>query len=154
MAEMSNTLVPKHSLPNELEFHNALVAGLARAAKNCGRGTLADAMGISGRALDKIFAGGQTRAKHLFDALAAADCVLDDIADLYRRKFVLKGLSEGERLAPTLCAALHKVIDAEADGITDHRELLAMETELRAASKKIDALLDRITEVRKPRSVA
>ncbi len=147
-------MVHKVSIPNELEFQQAMVMGLARAAMKSGRGRLADKMGISGRALDKIFAGGATRAKHLFDAMAASDCVLDDIAALYQRKFVLR--MDGDRstgAAAPVVAALQKIIDMEADGVDDHRELLGMEGELRAADKAIGALIAKIEELRRPREV-
>lgn len=140
----------------EPEFHAALIAGLARAAKNVGRGTLADRMQMSGRGLDKIFAGSTPFAKREWDALAACPTALDDIADLYGKRIVPKGsiCDTDAKAAPALVAALHKVIEAEADGVIDHREVLAMEPELIAAEQAVQVLRARIADIRKPRSVA
>jgi hypothetical protein len=131
-----------------------MVAGLARAAHRAGPGTLADKMGITAQALNKIMSGGMTRAKHLFDALAACPDVLDDVAALYKSKLVPQTTGTQTRSAPVIVAALHKIIEAEADGSMDHVELLEMEAELAAAEKTIGALRNRINEIRKPRSVA
>lgn len=147
-------VVRNHSIVSEPEFHDALIAGLARAARTAGRGSLADAMLISGRGLDKIFAGSTPSAKREWDALNADQSALDEVASLYGVRLVPEGslCDTDMKAAPALAAALHRIVDAEADGTIDHRELLGMEPELIAAEQRIKALRARITDLRKPRA--
>lgn len=58
-----------------------------------------------------------------------------------------------KQAAPCIVSLLHKVIEAERDGRIDHAELLAMKDELAEARTCIDALLEGISEIRKPREV-
>lgn len=149
----SNPVVPKTGPVTKPEFHAALCEGLSRAARKMGgMNKLADALEITPKGLNKIFAGSIPCPKRLFDALLHDEHIMDEVAALYRRKIVPK-VAEANRAAPALAAALHKVIDAEVDGEIDHQELLAMESELRDADKRINAMLHRIAEIRKPRAV-
>jgi hypothetical protein len=128
--------------------------GLSRAAQKLGGvGSLANKLDMTTQGLGKVFSGSLPCIKRLFDALEHDETLLDDVAALYRRKIVSK-IDEATRAAPALAAALHKVIDAEADGSIDHQELLGMENELRDADKRINAMLERIAEIKKPRAVA
>lgn len=149
-----NKVVSESHRVTQQEFHAALIEGLARAARRLkGRGALADALDMTPQGLNKVFGGSMPCVKRLFDALAVDDHILDDVADLYQRKLIHRDSGDEESAAPALVAALHKIIEAEADGVKDHVELLDMEDELRRASKTIDCLLDRIAQIRRPREV-
>lgn len=80
-----NLVVPKNQPPSEQQYHDALIAGLARCAKEIGRGTLADKSFRSTRALDKLFSGGSTdtSGKGLLDFLCAHPGALDEVLALY-----------------------------------------------------------------------
>lgn len=151
---MSNSVVANYRPVTKDEFHSALVVGLSRAAQRQGSiAALANKLDMTPQGLAKVFSGSLPCVKRLFDALQHDEHILDDVAGLYRRKIVPKEFQQ-QRLAPALVAALHKIIEAEADGEgIDHQELLGMEAELRDADKRINALLHRIAEIRKPRQV-
>lgn len=149
-------VVPETIDVTEDQFHGAMIAGLGRAEQKVGRGALAYAMDLKSiKALTNIFAGTAPHPKRLWDTLAVEKTALDDIAKLYRvrivdadREFICT-----ECAAPALVSALKKVIEAEADGHKDHRELIDMEPELRAARAKLDAMIDVIDGLRRPRAV-
>ena len=136
------------------EFHAALRMGLDRLAIKLGsKSRAAAALQMSPQAYAGVESGSVPCVKRLFGALEHDETVLDDVAALYRRKIISRehGL---ERAAPALVAALHKVIEAEADGRITHDELLGMEAELRDAEKRLAGMLERIAEIRRPRGVA
>lgn len=135
------------------EFHAALMAGLCRMAGKLGsKSRAAAALQMTPQAYAETEKGSVPHVKRLFEALAHDEHVLDDIASLYSRKVVPDG-KEIDRAAPALVAALHKVIEAEADGRITHDELLAMEPELRNAEKRLSGMLQKIADIRKPREV-
>lgn len=149
---MNNSVVHKGSPVSEQEFHRALTEGLYRARRKFQHTKeFAKSLGLTAPALTKIYNGGLTSPKRLFDALSIDESVLDDIAALYGRKLVPADSCHERSAAPPVVAALHKIIEAEADGVKKDSELLAMESELRAAEKSIGGLLCRITEIRKMR---
>lgn len=153
----SSNVVPAKSDVAETDFLNAMVTGLARAQSRVGsQKALAYVMDLSPKQVGNIMAGGSTDPKRLWDVRAVEPTVLDDIADLYGVRIVPKGAvcSTDTKLSVATCALLKKAIDAELDGIEDHQELLDMEAELRTARTLIDARLERIAEIRKPREVA
>lgn len=125
---LDTLVVPKPAGPSELQYHDALVLGLARSAANVGRGNLADRSKRTTRALDKLFSGAcaDTSGKGLLDFLLADPSALDEVLGLY-----------GYQLAPTNCApALDFEIIADTaaltaahteamrDGIRKHRETI------------------------------
>jgi hypothetical protein len=151
---LSKTVVDQVGPVTKDEFHAALCMGLSRAAQSLGGiGHLANKLDMTTQGLGKVFSGSLPCIKRLFDALEHDEHLLDDVAALYRRKIIPK-VREDNRAAPALAAALKKVIDAECDGSIDHQELLAMEAELRDADKRINSMLHRIAEIKKPRVVA
>lgn len=148
-----NRVVSETAPVRQQEFHAALIEGLARAARKLGgRGALADALDMTPQALGKVFNGSMPCVKRLFDALSRDEHILDDVAALYRKKIVPRRPDEASVALP-LAAALHKVIEAEADGVKDHQELLEMEPELRRAEKVLCGLIEQINEIRRPREV-
>lgn len=155
----SNTVVSKVKPIGEQEFHLALVCGLHRCARRLGgMGALADALDITPPGLRKLLNGSVPCLKRVLDAQGkrsdgALDDILDDVTALYERKFITMLEAQRSNATLPLAAALHKVAAAESDGIKTDAELLDMEDELRAAGRMIDALLDRIAEVRRPRAV-
>lgn len=149
------SVLPPVSSVSELEFHNAMVAGLARAQVSLGSPkALAYVMDLSKKQVGNIMAGASTDPKRLWDVMAAADGSLDEIAELYGKRIVPKDAvcTTDAKLSVATCALLKKAIDAELDGIEDHRELLDMEHELRAMRAMIDARLEKITALRAPRA--
>ena len=152
-----STVVPVKSVVTEAQFHNAMIRGLSRAADTLGsQKALAFVMDVSSKQLGNVMAGASTDPKRLWDAREIEPTVLDDIADLYGVRVVPKDAvcSNDSKLSVATCALLKKAIDAELDGTEDHRELLDMEGELRAMRTLIDARLERIAELRRPRGVA
>lgn len=139
---------------SEDQFHDSLMCGISRMVVKLGSKTAAaKALSMTTQNLALVYDGSVPCAIRLFNALQYDEHLLDEVAALYRKKVVPKHHQE-ERAAPALAAALHKVIDAEEDGEIDHQELLAMECELRDADKRINAMLHRIAEIRKPRCVS
>ncbi len=155
MTARYDSVLGKNNLPNQADFLAQMTIGLSRAAAKVGRGSLADTLDLSGPGLDNLFTGTMPKAKRLFDMLAADFSALDEIADLYGARVVPKGsiCDTDQKAAPALVAALHKVIEAEADGTIDHIELLGMEREVIAAEQAIQLIRSRITELRTPRAV-
>jgi hypothetical protein len=136
------------------EFHEALSLGLSRlVVKVGGKGRAAAALQMTRQAFIEVENGTVPHVKRLFEALSHDETILDDVAALYRKK-VIPDARDQNRAAPALVAALHKVIEAEADGSITHPELLAMEAELRDAEKRLCGMLQRIAEIRKPTAVA
>jgi hypothetical protein len=155
----AHSVVSKSRDVSEPEFHAALIVGLARCGSRLGgNSNLAAALGMTQQGLGKVFNGSVPCMKRLYDAMRRSkdlDDLLDDVHNLYEKKMIDKGQSiERRSCAAPIVAALHKIIEAEEDGVKDHRELLEMEQELRHADKILNALLDRITDIRKPRSVS
>lgn len=133
MAELFNTVVPKKDPITESQFHELIVAGLARVAAKIGRGNLADRMGRTTRALDKVFGGSTPDAKALFDALKADATVLDELAAAYG--FQLVPIGEAAEpdlsLAAGLCDGASELMKANSDGNRDHRETMRVAEILR-----------------------
>lgn len=154
---LDSNVVPRKAPVTEAQFLNAMVTGLARAQASLGsQKALAYVMDLSTKQVGNIMAGGSTDPKRLWDVREAEPSALDDIADLYGCRVVPKEAvcSTDAKLSVATCALLAKAIDAELDGIEDHRELLGMEHELRQLRTLIDARLVRITALRAPREVA
>lgn len=128
MTEKFNLVVPNRQAPTELQYHQALVSGLARVAVHTGRGNLADKSNRTTRALDKLFSGScnDTSGKGLLDFLNADPTALDEVLAIY-----------GFQLAPVSaqCAPDFAIIadaaeivatytDALRDGHRDHRDTI------------------------------
>lgn len=85
----AGTVVTPVRAPTEQEFHASMIAGLARAAvKLGGRGALADKMDMTSAGLKKVFDGGMTSPKRLFDLLEHDETVLNDVATRYGKRLV------------------------------------------------------------------
>lgn len=149
--------MPVNGVPvvSDDEFHEALTLGLDRMVVRLGgKGRAAAALQMSRQSYIEVENGTVPHVKRLFESLRHEETILDDVAKLYHVKVVPDG-SDIDRAAPALVAALHKVIEAEADGKIKHDELLAMEPELRDAEKRLCAMLERIAGLRsKPRAVS
>lgn len=155
---MSDASVVCEKLPvPQVRYHAALHSGIERVCAKLGKHALRERMDLSRTGLDNILNGTSVPSeKRLWDLLPDDESVLDDLADLYNKQIVPKGAicDISLRAAPALVAALHKVIEGEADGTLDHNELLAMERELIDAEQTIHRLRARISDIRKPREVA
>jgi hypothetical protein len=133
MTELFNPVVPKRHDVSEPQFHNLIVAGLARVAAKIGRGNLADRMGRTTRALDKVFAGSTPDAKAMFDALAADPTALDELAAAYGFQLVPlnRDCETDLSLAAGLCDGASELMKANSDGDRNHRETLRVAEILR-----------------------
>lgn len=150
------TIVRKINGPSKSELHDLLMIGWARCIAAYGRGAFADALEISAVGIDKQLAGSMPDFATICHALLLDPHVLDDVMARLGKRIVDKDAvcSTDQRASAVLVAALKKSIEAEADGHIDHNELLGMEAELRATRAVVDALLQRITDLRKPRVAA
>lgn len=133
MPESQSPVVPKSPPKTEADFHDLVVAGLARVAVKIGRGTLADKMGRTTRALDKVFGGSTPEAKALWDATTADPTVLDEIAAAYGFVLIpMQDESAGDlTTAAGLCHAAAELIQSYEDGVRDHRETMKVADMLR-----------------------
>lgn len=143
----ARTVLQQITPPDEARFHMLLVQGLARIAAKHTRGKLADAMGRSGRQLDNVFGGADPKPKALFDALALDPTALDEVIGAYGLRIVPvtegSAVQEDMRLAAGISAGLSKLIDANADGVRDHNETLAIAAVIRP---HIGALLNIVSQ--------
>jgi hypothetical protein len=160
--DQSDTVVRKRSIPSEGEFHALLIAGLARASARIGRGALADQMDMSGRGLDKVFAGSHPSAKRVFDVLFACDDVLDDVADRYGKRLVDKAaVCDVDDLSLLLARVNLKIQEAQhpdspgGENIT-HGEYLGAEQLMRELHAATGRWIEKCKSIREPslRSVA
>lgn len=152
MPETLNLVVPERRPPGELQYHEALVAGLARSAAAIGRGNLADKSNRTTRALDKLFSGSSadTSGKGLLDFTLADPTALDEVLALY-----------GLQLAPLdpSCAIDFEIIadaaaltaehtDAMRDGRRDHRETIRIADKARPVVQRYSAIIAEADELR------
>lgn len=139
--------------PDEAQFHALLVQGLARVAATHSRGKLSDAMGRSGRQLDNVFAGADPKAKALFDALTLDPTALDEVLAAYglRAMPATASLQDDMRLAAGISAGLAKLIDANADGVRDHNETLAIAAVIRPHIGALQTIINQADELTRPR---
>jgi hypothetical protein len=146
-----NPVVHQSSRPSEQQFHSAFTDGLRQLRRKFATdAALAAALGMTTAGLRKIYNGGLTCPKRMWDAISLDETFLDDIAALYGKKIVPESHGDG-RAAPTIVALLHEVIEAEADGKMTNGELLAMDDELAAAEKIIGGLRASVRKVKQAR---
>jgi hypothetical protein len=150
------TVVPKVNAVTKAELHAKLMVGWNRCIGNFGKGAFADALEITGPGLDRQLTGSMPDFATICTALLLDRHVLDEVMDALELRIVDRGAvcSTDQRASTVLVAALKKSIEAEADGHIDHNELLGMEAELRATRALVDDLLQRISDIRKPRVAA
>lgn len=146
-----NPVVHQSSSPTEQQFHHAFTERLRLMRRKFDtEKAFAKALGLTTKGLSKIYNGGLTSPKRMFDALFQDENILDDVAALYGKKIVPSDSGDG-RAAPTIVALLHEVIEAEADGEMSDAELLAMDDELAAAEKIIGGLRSSVRKVKATR---
>lgn len=160
MTDDLNLVVPENAPrrelkgPDELQYHQALIAGLARVATKIGRGNLADKSQRTTRALDKLFFGSNmdTSGYGLLNFLLADPTALDEVLALYGlgiHHLSAVGADEFSTIAD--CASLTaEHTDAMRDGKRDHRETLRIADKARpviAAYSGIIAAADRLRGV-------
>jgi hypothetical protein len=133
MSLKRNSVLPKRTFPDASRFHALFIAGLARVSAKLGRGTVADAMGRSSRALDNMFGGSCPTAKALLDTLAADETTLDELLAEYGFRLVPLDASRVSDLdlAAAVIGAMGNLVQANSNGIRDHNETLALGALLR-----------------------
>ncbi|MBB4642344.1 hypothetical protein [Rhizorhapis suberifaciens] len=150
MTQRSNIVVPKRQKPDEQQFHALMVAGLARTAAKVGRGTLADSMGRTVRALDKVFAGSCPEPKALFDLLVDEPQALDELYARYGFKLapLTADAANDFHTAADLARAAGAFMDALSDGQRDHLETLALGALFRDLLPRIQAVVSDADRIR------
>jgi len=145
MPEDFNLVVPQRRAPSELEYHEALVAGLARIAARIGRGNLADKSNRTTRALDKLFSGASsdTTGKGLLDFLCADPEALDEVLALYGYQLAPRGSAKAEDFSIIADAAALTAEHTEAmrDGHRCHRETIRIAEKARPVVAKYSAII-------------
>lgn len=138
-------VVPVRSGPSELQYHQALVSGLARVAAKTGRGNLADRSHRTTRALDKLFSGAcaDTSGKGLLDFLCADPTALDEVLALYGLKLSPVEAEAGQDFTTIAdsAALLATFTDAMRDGRRDHRETIAIAEKARGVVPHLTAII-------------
>lgn len=147
------TVLPAITPPDEARFHLLLVQGLARVAARHGMGKLSDAMGRTGRQLGNVFGGADPKPKALFDALTLDPTALDEVLAAYGLRAVPSAQSTEDdmRLAAGISAGLAKLIDANADGVRDHNETLAIAAAMRPHIGALQNIIHQADELTRPR---
>lgn len=145
MAELFNPVVPNNASVGELQYHQALVAGLARVAGHLGRGNLADKSNRTTRALDKLFSGAvsDTSGKGLLDFLKADPSALDEVLALYGFQLAPIGrdsVLDFEIIADTAALAAEHT-EAMRDGRRDHRETIAIADKARPVVARYQGII-------------
>lgn len=152
MADRAHPAVPKIAPPNELDYYNALIAGLARVAAQIGRGTLADKAKRTTRAMDKLFAGDSmdTSGKGLLDFLAADASILDEVVALYGFRLVPTGSVESDDMSviADLMALAAKHTAAIRDGRRDHKETIEIANMARMVVATYSAIIEQADDLR------
>lgn len=153
----SKTVVRKRQHVTEQRFHALMIAGLARAAVSLGgKGALADRMDLTGAGLAKIFAGGMTNPKRLWDLLEHEPTALDDVAKAYGWKLVDKdSVCDTDDVAVLLARLLLWLESAKHPQSPGGRrivtsELTPVEAVIRELHGATGAWIDIIDEARAP----
>lgn len=152
MADFLNPVVPNTHSPTELQYHQALVAGLARAALHVGRGNLADKSGRTTRALDKLFSGAcaDTSGKGLLDFLKADPSALAEVFALYGYQIVPLNADTAidfEVIADA-SALIAEHTEAMRDGNRDHRETCRIADKARPVIARYSAIVQEADAIR------
>lgn len=145
MTDDLNLVVPVRNAPTEVQYHQALVSGLARVAGKTGRGNLADKSNRTTRALDKLFSGAcaDTSGKGLLDFLMADHTALDEVLALYGAKLAPLDADPGADFATIAdsAALIATFTDALRDGRRDHRETIAIADKARSVVPHLTAII-------------
>jgi hypothetical protein len=152
MAETINLVVPVRRVPSELQYHEALVAGLARVAAGIGRGNLADKSNRTTRALDKLFSGSSadTSGKGLLDFLLADPTTLDEVLALYGFQLTPSSCDpvlDFEIIADTAALAAEHT-NAMRDGRREHRETIRIADKARPVVARYSAIIAEADQIR------
>jgi hypothetical protein len=152
MAETLNLVVPDRRPPSELQYHEALVAGLARAAASIGRGNLADKSHRTTRALDKLFSGSSadTSGKGLLDFLLADPTALDEVLALYGVQLAPLDPSRAIdfEIIADAAALTAEHTNAMRDGVRNHRETIRIADKARPVVQKYSAIIAEADQIR------
>jgi hypothetical protein len=147
---MAGPVVPETIILDEQEFQGRLVAGFSRCIVGAGKPRFALDLGMSTRGLDKVLAGSTPKGHSIFNVRSRHPTALDELLTGYRSRIVPDSAvcSTDQGAGLKLIRAAAKCIEAEADGQTDHLELLGMEVELREAAALIAGRLARIDRLK------
>ena len=162
MADDRNTVVPNHKPQSETAFRNAWLVTLAGMCAKHGDDQVALWLGISERHLRNVRSGSSLpSADKLWNLLAYDATAHDEMDALYGFRTVpLDALCSTDPLTRDLIALANEVAqseDIESPGgvtVTDHELLQKDEHRMRRVYNTLGVWLDRISAMRRPRSVA
>ena len=162
MADDRNTVVPNHKPQSETAFRNAWLVTLARMCAKHGDDQVALWLGISERHLRNVRSGSSLpSADKLWNLLAYDATAHDEMDALYGFRTVpLDALCSTDPLTRDLIALANEVAQSEdvnSPGgitVTDHELLQKDEHRMRRVYNTLGVWLDRISAMRRPRSVA
>lgn len=147
----AGTVVREMPVLDEQAFHERLTAGWARCIPLAGgRAPFALKVGMTVRGLDKVLAGSTPHACTILNSRRAHPTAIDELMTGYRARIVPEGAacSTDDHAGIALLRAATKCIEAEADGVKNHSELLGMEGELREAAAVIGGMLARVDAIK------
>lgn len=160
MQQSDNTVVSSNRSLNKPQCHSLLMQGWSRAIAKLGKGRFADAIGISGPALDKQLVGSMPGFDCIDAALDACPTVLDEYLRAKGKRLVdeeaVCDTDDASLLIARLLVKLHEAEHPDSPGgrLVVHSELLGMELLIRQLHGATGNWLAQIEALRRPREVA
>lgn len=155
-------IVPAVQPATETQFRNAWLVSLARLCAKHGDDKVAQWLGISERHLRNVRSGTSLpSADKLWGLLAHDDTAHDEMDALYGLKHVpIDALCTTDPMTRDLIALANEVAESEDPAspggvaVTNHELLAKDEHRMRRIHNTLGVWLDRISNMRRPRSVA
>ena len=160
MQHNDDTVVSKRQPLSKPQLHSLLMQGWTRAIAKLGKGRFADAIGVSGPALDKQLVGSMPGFDCIDAALDACPTVLDEYLREKGKRLVdqdaVCDTDDASLLIARLMVKLQEAEHPESPGgrAVVHTELLGMELLIRQLHGATGNWLGQIEKLRRPRSVA
>ncbi len=149
---MADKQVRPQFCPAKSDVSAALAVGWARAARNVGKGSLADTIKSCAKTIDRALTSETLPELHTaLASLLADDAALDEVFALYgfdrpRRK---RSQAANDMATVTgLSSVVTAFCEALADGSRNHQETLELADMIRAVMPSLTALLDDANRIR------
>lgn len=159
MSDSAHTVVPRNSSLTKPQVHALLMEGWARGIAKMGKGRFADAIEITGPALDKQLTGSMPGFDCIDRALDACPTVLDEYFTAKGKRIVEReAVCDTDNASLLIARLLVKLQEAEHPDSPGgrnvvHSELLGMELLFRELHGQTGSWLAKIDELRRPRAV-
>lgn len=157
----SNTVVPEPKPLTEEQFHAAFMCALARLVRLHGKPKVALWLGVSVRQLGNYGNGSLPSPDRIWNLLAHDASAHDELdAEFGQRNVPKDAVCADDPLTLSMITLAHQVAAAEDPGshggqkVTDHELLEMDEPLLRKVNRVTGTWLERLANLRKPRSVA